>query len=403
MASGSGSKSTRRRPRRIASAERSTRSQRLAGGGRVAFVEHQVDHAERAREPLGQFVRRRHLVGDAGIADFCLRAHDALRQRGSRAQECLRDGFRREAADLAQGERHLRIRRQCRMATRENEAQPVVLDAFGVPWRRRLVGDAFDLFGDIVERVELRAPADAVDGLEPAGRHEPCARIRRHAIARPLLERRTERVGQRLFGEIEVAEQANQRGEDAPRFGAVHRLDCVRHALGGGRHLGGRHSRASRRASASWSGVIIRGELVAVLDHEAAAFRLRSQEERRGQNEPHLRLHEILPDAVPALVHDAQIGLRHRVLLVGGLPVPFDGLRVVLRNALSALESIGEVVLGVGVALLGGSEIPFRGFDGVARHAMAVFVHHAQVVLRVGDIPGRRPGDTISPPRRSSS
>ena len=67
--------------------------------------------------------------------------------------------------------------------------------------------------------IEARAPADAVDGLEAAGRDEPCARIGRHPVARPLLERRPERVVQRLLGEIEVAEQANQRREDAARFG----------------------------------------------------------------------------------------------------------------------------------------------------------------------------------------
>ena len=37
--------------------------------------------------------------------------------------------------------------------------------------------------------------------------------------------RRDERVVQRLLGAIEIAEQANQRGEDAPRVGAIDGLD----------------------------------------------------------------------------------------------------------------------------------------------------------------------------------
>ena len=86
---------------------------------------------------------------------------------------------------------------------------------------------------DLVERIEARAPADAVDGLEAAGRHEPGARIRRHAVARPLLERRPESVVQRLLGEVEVAEQADQRREDAPRFGAIDGLRLRVHATCG--------------------------------------------------------------------------------------------------------------------------------------------------------------------------
>ena len=69
--------------------------------------------------------------------------------------------------------------------------------------------------------IEARAPADAVDRLEAAGRHEPGPRIGGHAVARPLLERGAEGVVQRLLGEVEVAEQADQRGEDAARLGAV--------------------------------------------------------------------------------------------------------------------------------------------------------------------------------------
>ena len=93
-----------------------------------------------------------------------------------------------------------------------------------LPRRRRLVGHRFDLLGDVLHRaIEARAPAHAVDRLEAAGRHEPRARVRRHAVARPLLERRAERVVQRLFGEVEVAEKTDQRGEHAPRLGAVDR------------------------------------------------------------------------------------------------------------------------------------------------------------------------------------
>ena len=43
---------------------------RRAGGRRVALVEHQIDHAQHRVEPLGQLGLRRHLVGNARVADL---------------------------------------------------------------------------------------------------------------------------------------------------------------------------------------------------------------------------------------------------------------------------------------------------------------------------------------------
>jgi len=57
------------------------------------------------------------------------------------------------------------------------------------------------------------------------------------AFARPLLERGAESVVQRFLGEVEIAKQTHERGEDAPRFGAVNlldsRSDVLRHAIAG--------------------------------------------------------------------------------------------------------------------------------------------------------------------------
>ena len=112
------------------------------------------------------------------------------------------------------------------MAAGEDQAQPVVFDAFVVHASAIVACQRTSRSVDIVrQRLESGAPAHCIDGLEPAGRNEPGARIGGHAIARPLLQRRPERVVQRLFGEIEVAEQADQRGEDVAGVGAV---DSVR-------------------------------------------------------------------------------------------------------------------------------------------------------------------------------
>src|SRR5882762_9511063 len=80
-------------------------------------------------------------------------------------------------------------------------------------------------------RVGPRAPPDRVDGLETSRGHEPRSGIGRHAVARPLLERGPERVVQRLLGAIEVAEQADQRGQDAARLGAVDRVHELAYVL----------------------------------------------------------------------------------------------------------------------------------------------------------------------------
>ena len=94
------------------------------------------------------------------------------------------------------------------MAAGEDQPQPVVLDVLAIR-RCGLVREVLDGLGDIVERVEPRAPAHAVNRLEAAGRNQPRARIGGQAIARPLLQCCPESIVQRLFGDIEIAEQAD--------------------------------------------------------------------------------------------------------------------------------------------------------------------------------------------------
>jgi hypothetical protein len=117
------------------------------------------------------------------------------------------------------------------MAASEDQPQPVVLDAFLVPGG--LCAGGIDQRVGVFQLLEPRTPAHPVDGLEAPGRNQPCPRIGGHAIARPLLQRRTEGIVQRLFGEIEVAEEANQGGEDAARVGAVEAAHRRPHPLGG--------------------------------------------------------------------------------------------------------------------------------------------------------------------------
>src|SRR5438046_3108755 len=69
--------------------------------------------------------------------------------------------------------------------------------------------------GSVARRVEAGAPAHCVDGPGAAGRDEPRPGIGGYAITRPPLYCCGKGVVQRFFGEVEVAEQADQGGEDA--------------------------------------------------------------------------------------------------------------------------------------------------------------------------------------------
>ena len=118
------------------------------------------------------------------------------------------------------------------MAAGEDQPQSVIFDALVVP-RDGVFGGRFEGFGIIVQRVEPGTASQSVDGLETAGRNEPRAGIRGHPIPRPLLHRCSKGIVQRFLGEVEVAEQAYQGGEDAARVGAVDGVYRLAHALGG--------------------------------------------------------------------------------------------------------------------------------------------------------------------------
>ena len=102
------------------------------------------------------------------------------------------------------------------MTAGEDQPKPVVLDALVVK-RRGVAGLGFELLRDSrLRRIEPGASSHRVDGLEPARRNEPRAGIGGHALLRPLLERSTEGIVQRVLGQLEVAEQPDQGRKDPP-------------------------------------------------------------------------------------------------------------------------------------------------------------------------------------------
>ena len=63
--------------------------------------------------------------------------------------------------------------------------------------------------------VEDPVTADAVDGAVARRAHQPGTRVGRHAVARPVIGRDGERLLRGVLGEVEIAEDADQDGQDA--------------------------------------------------------------------------------------------------------------------------------------------------------------------------------------------
>jgi hypothetical protein len=141
------------------------------------------------------------------------------RRRGG--EEGARNLLRGQPTHLAQRERRTGIRREGRVAAGENQLEPVVrqfvvgadhVSGFAAVQRARDLG---------LQRVESGAAAQCVDGPETPGRDQPRARIRRETLIWPAAQRGVERVLHRILGEIEIAQQSDERREDAAAFRAI--------------------------------------------------------------------------------------------------------------------------------------------------------------------------------------
>jgi hypothetical protein len=108
------------------------------------------------------------------------------------------------------------------MAAGEDELQALVGDRLVV---ERVVEHGVRHLQQPGLRGEHPLAADAVDRAVARGRHEPAARVRRDPVARPSLGGDGEGLLGGLLGAIEVAEEADQRGEHASPLRAEDLLD----------------------------------------------------------------------------------------------------------------------------------------------------------------------------------
>src|SRR5581483_8854376 len=140
-----------------------------------------------------------------------LRPDEALGERRLQQQERAGDLAGREAAERAQRQGHLRLQGERRVAAREEQLEALVGERRG-HGRRRLPLEQRQLRG------ERPLAPDPVDRAVAGGDREPGAGVRRDAVARPPFGGDRERLLGGRLGEVEVAEEADQGGEDAAQL-----------------------------------------------------------------------------------------------------------------------------------------------------------------------------------------
>ena len=149
--------------------------------------------------------------------------------RRFRDEEGARQAVSWQSTQRPERERHLRIEGERRVATGEEQLEPLVRD-------RRVVSEFVHLFGNLEELRLLgkgAVAADTVDRAVARGRDQPRPRVRRRAIGRPASRRERERLLDGILGEVEVAEEADQEGEDARPLLAVEALELAQRSTTG--------------------------------------------------------------------------------------------------------------------------------------------------------------------------
>jgi hypothetical protein len=141
-----------------------------------------------------------------------LGAHQPARHRRFGNQEGAGDLLGRQAAEQSEGERHLRLRGQGRVAAGEDEAQPVVLHGPHLLEHAGLVVAGCEHRYLAEQLPSTRLAAQAVEGAVVGGGGDPAARVGRHAVGWPFAQGESEGLLDRILGHVEVTKGADQGG-----------------------------------------------------------------------------------------------------------------------------------------------------------------------------------------------
>lgn len=95
--------------------------------------------------------------------------------------------------------------------------------------------------------IEPGTPTQLVDGAKAASGNKPGAGTVRHALAGPLLRCGEECFVQGFLGQVEIAQQPNERCQHLTRVLAPHRIECI----GAGGEMA-RHAQARQAGAPLW-------------------------------------------------------------------------------------------------------------------------------------------------------
>ena len=249
--------------------------QLVAGGGGVAFGEHEVDRGQDGVEPVRELGVAWDPVGGVVVAELAFGADDPLGDRRFGDDEGVGDLGGIQAAEESQGERDLGVGRQRRVAAQEHQPQLVVGDDVGegvefVEFGVRVgVHGVVEVVGCLVTLLAAGLASDPVDRPVAGGRGDPASRVRGDAVDGPAFGGDRERFGDGVLGQVDVAEDPDQRCGHRSGFAPEHGDQVVSHphraqfdrAFARGSGLAGPSAAASRsgcrcsrsRPSAPWS------------------------------------------------------------------------------------------------------------------------------------------------------
>ena len=190
----------------------------------MAFGEDQGDRGQHCQQPVGQLGSARDAVRRVVVAQLAFGANDPLRHRRLGHQERTSDLRGLEPAEQAERERDLCVRGECRVAAQEHQAELVVgddidegveVEEFGSVVRFHVVGVLHPVGGEIAIGAR-RFAAQPVDRPVAGGGGDPSARVGWHASDRPAFGGDRKCLGDRVLGEVDVAEDADQGGSATP-------------------------------------------------------------------------------------------------------------------------------------------------------------------------------------------
>ena len=188
----------------------------------MPLVVDEVEHRQHRLEPIRQLEPFGHAVGDLGVADLALRPHETLRHRGLGHEEGAGDLVGLQSTEQPQRERNLRARRERGVAAGEDQAETVVAHGAHLLDGLRFGVEQGGLGMTVVAG---GLTAQAVDHSVAGGRGDPPAGIGRDAGLSPLLGGDHERLLDRVFGDVDGPEDADQDGDAMSRLGTEDPLE----------------------------------------------------------------------------------------------------------------------------------------------------------------------------------